>query len=98
MEQFIARMLSTHFSYLFTAGYENRIWSHQWNIDWRSSRSGVRVTKYHVSPALWGTSGNSIGRVGVIAHETGHFLGLEDHYDIDYTGNGLGFFCLMASK
>ncbi|KAG7358665.1 M6 family metalloprotease domain containing protein [Nitzschia inconspicua] len=80
------------------AGFEDRIWSHQWNIDWTSARTGVRVTKYHVSPALWGISGSSIGRVGVIAHETGHFLGLEDHYDTDYSGNGLGFFCLMANS
>jgi hypothetical protein len=81
-----------------TDGFENRIWSHQWNINWSSARSGVRVTNYHVSPALWGTSGSSIGRIGVIAHEIGHFLGLEDHYDIDYSGNGLGYFCLMANS
>ena len=47
-------------------GYQNRIWSHKWEINWRSSKTGVAVTDYHVSPALWGTSGSDIGRVGVI--------------------------------
>lgn len=52
------------------ARYEDRIWSHKWSIlgGWKSDRTGVRVTDYFVSPSLWGTSGNEIGRVGVIAH------------------------------
>ena len=56
------------------ARYEDRIWSHKWSIfgGWKSDRTGVRVTDYFVSPSLWGTSGNEIGRVGVIAH--GEFL------------------------
>jgi len=80
-------------------GFQDRIWSHKWIIfgGWESS-SGVRVTDYHVSPALWGTSGKAIGRVGVIAHEIGHFLNLPDLYGTDGSGNGLGFFCLMANS
>jgi hypothetical protein len=52
------------------AEYENRIWSHKWSISggWKSTRTGVHVTDYFVSPSLWGTSGKEIGRVGVIAH------------------------------
>ena len=52
-----------------------RIWSHKWTmpsrLHWYSS-DNVRVNKYHVSPAVWGTCGSNIGRIGVIAHELGH--------------------------
>jgi M6 family metalloprotease-like protein len=54
--------------------YTNRIWSHRWTLFngiWTSAE-GVRVYDYHISPSVWGTSGLSIGRIGVIAHETGH--------------------------
>jgi hypothetical protein len=51
--------------------------SHQWALlDPFISRDGVRISRYHISPALWGRSGVRIGRVGVIAHEAGHFLGM----------------------
>lgn len=53
--------------------YTNRIWSHQWVLSttWTSAE-GVSVSKYHTSPSIWGTSGSSIGHIGVIAHEMGH--------------------------
>ena len=52
----------------------NRIWSHKGALSkgaWKSSE-GVSVYNYHISPSVWGLSGSTIGRIGVIAHETGH--------------------------
>ena len=54
-------------------GYHKRIWSHKWGLStiWTTAE-GVSVYEYHISPSIWGTSGSAIGRIGVIAHETGH--------------------------
>lgn len=80
--------------------FHDRIWSHQWSLPssrhWRS-RTGIRVNKYSVSPGLWGTSGSSIGRVGVIAHEIGHYLGLPDMYG-GAMGYGVGSYGMMGNS
>ena len=77
----------------------SRIWSHKWALPSPFfSNGGIRVYNYNVNPGLWSTSGNSIGRIGVIAHEMGHFLGLPDLYDTDYSSGGISSYGLMANS
>ena len=79
----------------------NRIWSHSWFMydhRWTSKDGKVRVSDYHINPGLWGTCGSEISRVGVIAHETFHFLGLPDLYDTSGGGYGIGDYCLMSNS
>ncbi|RYZ18346.1 MAG: M6 family metalloprotease domain-containing protein, partial [Sphingobacteriales bacterium] len=78
--------------------YEDRIWSHRWQIPEWTSAEGVRVRDYHINPGLWGTSGSAPGRIGVISHETGHFFGLPDLYDTNDGGEGIGSYCMMANS
>jgi M6 family metalloprotease-like protein len=76
---------------------ENRIRSHKWFLgSTYGTYDDIRVDEYHISPAVWGTSASAIGRVGVIAHEIGHFLGILDLYDTDGNGNGIGSWGLMG--
>ncbi len=73
--------------------HHSGMWSHKFEIyatNWSSN--GVRVIEYHINPSLWARSGSDIGRIGVVAHETGHFLGLPDLYDY---GDGEGMLCIV---
>ena len=84
----------------YGASMYDRIWSHKWAFpssqQWRSS-NGIRVNRYVTVPSLWGTGGSSIGRIGVIAHELGHYLGLPDLYG-GMGGTGIGSYGLMANS
>lgn len=81
---------------------KNRIWSHYWRLSaaniWYSGRArgSVAVDQYCTAPALFGLSGSNIGRIGVIAHEIFHSIGLPDLYGTP-NGNGIGSYDLMAN-
>jgi len=72
-------------------GLKTDIWSHKWFLEGGAlaGADGTRVFGYLTVPE------NS--RIGVCAHELGHLLfGWPDLYDIDFTSEGIGNWCLMA--
>lgn len=82
---------------------EDYIWSHQWDLSSGGlsvTYDGVTIDMYHTEPEVRGwadyPSTQGLARIGVICHETGHFLGLPDLYDYDNDSEGAGNFCLMA--
>lgn len=85
----------------FGTYYIDRVWSHKWALytlpggKW-TSKTNVSVYNYHISPSIWGKSGSDIGRIGVVAHEIGHYFGLPDLYD-GLGGQGIGSYSLMAN-
>ncbi|MFQ6093617.1 MAG: M6 family metalloprotease domain-containing protein [bacterium] len=76
-------------------GSANHIWSHAWGTRTPIAVDGVTVWPYSMEPEEH-DSGNIIS-IGVFCHEFGHILGLPDLYDIDYSSDGVGFYCLMGS-
>ncbi|NQV30134.1 MAG: M6 family metalloprotease domain-containing protein [Candidatus Marinimicrobia bacterium] len=84
------------------------IWSHRWTYSgsWGSaymtndtSANGqmIRVNDYIIQPAVSAGGSNDMIEIGVFSHEFGHALGLPDLYDTDYSSDGVGSWCLMAS-
>jgi immune inhibitor A len=66
------------------------LWSHKWLFPKVYKTQGTKVYSYLTVPEDC--------TLGVCAHELGHLLfGFPDLYDDDYTSEGLGEWCLMAS-
>lgn len=71
----------------------------------RLPKSGLKISPYNINPGRW-FEGNTtyiepevrLPHLGVFVHEMGHFLGLPDYYDTDYSSDGLGPYCLMANS
>eukprot|EP00536_Pseudo-nitzschia_multiseries_P005967 jgi/Psemu1/191999/e_gw1.121.103.1 len=82
----------------------DRIWSHhrklarrrRWYPDESDKSIDAYVYQYATAPALYGVTGSSIGRIGVICHEIGHAIGLPDLYGT-MEGNGLGSYDFMSN-
>ena len=71
-----------------------RVWSHQQSLSWKSP-DGIFIPAYSFTTGLWDICGSAIARIGMIAHETGHVLGLPDLYDTD--ASGVGSYDLMCN-
>ena len=75
-------------------GGADAIWSHSWAVWPPVSVDGIQISDYHTEPEQLGSG---ITTIGVIAHETGHAMGLPDLYDTDYSSEGVGDWDIMAS-
>ncbi len=65
------------------------IWSHKWVLPNVYNADGTHLYAYLTVPEDC--------KLGVCAHELGHLLfGFPDLYDVDYTSEGIGDWCLMA--
>ena len=63
----------------------------------QENSSDITIQRYYTSSALRGTCNSDIVRIGVLVHEIGHFLGLQDLYDETFHGSGLGSYDTMSS-
>ncbi len=82
-----------------TTNNSNYIHSHYASLTWTGDtfyKDGVLFDAYHTEPEIR-ADGVHITQIGVIVHETGHFLGLPDLYDYGYDSGGIGLWGLMAS-
>ncbi len=74
-------------------GSDFDIWSHAWGTSYTMNLDGISINSYTTEPEEG--SGGLITQ-GVFSHEYGHFLGLPDLYDTDYSSAGVGKWSLMA--
>lgn len=70
------------------------VWPHKSEIDPVTVADGVAVSVYACSCELGATE--AIDGIGAFCHEFSHCLGLKDHYDINGTGYGTGFWDIMC--
>ncbi len=75
-------------------GADSHIWSHKWQLASTLNLDGVQASAYTMEPEEY--MGQGLITMGVFAHEYGHFLGLPDLYDTDYSSSGVGVWSLMA--
>ncbi len=75
-------------------GSDFQIWSHKWSLSSTLSLDGVNVNSYTAEPEE--NTAYGLTTMGVYAHEYGHFIGLPDLYDTDYSSSGVGDWSLMA--
>ncbi len=74
-------------------GNPDSIWSHKWALESPIIKDGIAIQAYYTVPEVYY---GQISTIGVICHEMGHFLGLPDLYDTDYSSAGIGVWGLMG--
>lgn len=77
-----------------STGSDDMIWSHSWSLRTTLTLDGTKVLGYTTEPEEAGSGG--LTTMGVFVHEYGHFLGLPDLYDTDYSSSGVGYWSVMA--
>ncbi len=75
-------------------GNVNDIHSHAWVMSYTMNLDGINVRSYTAEPEE--DAGGALSTMGVYCHEYGHFIGLPDLYDTDYSSAGIGNWSLMA--
>jgi len=75
-------------------GSDFMIWSHKWSLAVTQNLDGVGISSYTTEPEE--NTSYGLTTMGVFAHEYGHFIGLPDLYDTDYSSSGIGDWSLMA--
>jgi len=71
-----------------TSDGNTRIWSHKWSLpNFHIGNSGLYYFEYNVNPGIFHTENSdgsiklqSITRLGVVAHESTHYLNIIDYY------------------
>ena len=76
-------------------GSDDMIHSHKWSLISTINLDGTNISPYTMEPEEAGVGGGLV-TMGVFAHEYGHFLGLPDLYDTDYSSEGIGRWSLMS--
>ncbi len=79
-----------------SSGNVNEIHSHKWALAGALTLDGISISEYTMEPEEQSSSPNGLSTMGVFAHEYGHFLGLPDLYDTDYSSSGTGDWSLMS--
>jgi M6 family metalloprotease-like protein len=77
-----------------TGAPADAIWSHRSSLASATTVDGIKIQDYHTEPELYYTN---LTTIGVICHESGHFFGLPDLYDVDGSSEGIGHWGLMGS-
>lgn len=96
---------AVNFFYAGRSVYENRLWPHNWKVEWAAGHplryDGITFNQYMMT----GMGRKSVElNIGTICHETGHLLcRFPDLYDYGTRAGdsdpsaGLGHYCLMAA-